>query len=50
MKRRVMLLGYYMFLLSGTIKEEMLPTHLEYRPKIPIPSISDTGKIPIPKK
>jgi hypothetical protein len=33
-----------------TIKGEILPTHLEYRPKIPIPSISDTGKIPIPKK
>ena len=32
-----------------TIKEEISPTHLEYRPKIPIPSISDTGKIPIPK-
>ena len=40
-----MFLGYYMFLLSGTIKEEILPTHLEYRPKIPIPSQSDTKKI-----
>ena len=36
MKSRVMFLGYYMFLLSGTRKEEILPTHLtiEYRPKI----------------
>jgi len=42
-KSRVIFLGYYMFLLSGTIKEEILPTHLEYRPKIPIPSQSDTG-------
>jgi hypothetical protein len=33
-KSRVMFLGYYMFLLSGTIKEEILPTHLEYRTKI----------------
>jgi len=40
-KSRVIFLGYFMFLLSGTIKEEILPTHLEYRPKIPIPS---TGK------
>ena len=39
-----------MFLLSETIKEEILPTHLEYRLKIPISSISDTGKIPIWKK
>ena len=45
-----MFLGYYMFLLSGTIKEEILPTHLEYRPKIPIPSQSDIAEIPIPKK
>ena len=36
MKSRVMFLGYYMFLLSGTIKEEILPTHLEYRSKIPM--------------
>jgi len=29
-KSRVMFLVYYMFLLSGTIKEEILLTHLEY--------------------
>jgi len=39
-----------MFLLSGTIKEEFLPTHTEYGPKIQIPSQSDTREIPIPKK
>ena len=50
MKSRVMFLGYYYFLLSGTIKDEILLTHLEYRPKIPIPSQSDTGEIQIPKK
>ena len=43
MKRRVMFLGYYMFLFSQTIKEEILPTPL-LPTEIPIPAISDTGK------
>jgi len=42
-KRRVMFLGCYMFLLSQTIKEENLPTPLYYQPKSPIPAVSDTG-------
>jgi hypothetical protein len=29
-KSRVIFLGYNMFLLIGTIQEEILPTHLEY--------------------
>ena len=42
-KSRVMFLGYYMFLLSETIKEEILPTHTPRIPteNIPIPSQSD---------
>jgi hypothetical protein len=37
-KRSVVFLGYYMFLLSQTIKEKYLRTHLVIRPKkIPIP-------------
>ena len=41
MKRRVMFLGYYMFLLCQTIQEEILPTPLF--PAILIPAVSDTG-------
>jgi len=38
-----MFLGYYMFLLSQTIKEEILPKPL-LPTEIPIPTVSDTGK------
>ena len=52
MKRRIMFLGYYMFLLSQTMKEEILPKPLNTDRKILIPAVSDPGpgEIPIPKK
>jgi hypothetical protein len=49
-KRRVLFLGYYMFLLSQTIKEEILPTPLlpteKYRYRLYlIPGNTDTEKM-----
>ena len=49
MKRKVVFLGYYMFLLSQTIKEENLRTHIEILTENTDTGTSDTGEIPLPK-
>jgi hypothetical protein len=49
-KRKIVFLGYYMFLLSQTIKEYNLRTHLVViLTENTDTGTSDTGKIPLPK-
>jgi hypothetical protein len=48
-KRKVVFLGYYMFLLSQTIKEEYLRTHIVILTENTDTGTSDTGEIPLPK-
>jgi len=48
-KRKVVFLGYYMFLLSQTIKEENLRTHIVILTENTDTGTSDTGEIPLPK-